>query len=197
MVGGGVVHCVMGGSKGPTALADTGAAARIARGSALMAVRQASFRRTARRYSQTPEDAEDALGRAVEILLSKAPDLEPGPLTAWMHVVTKREALTIGRSNRRTRRAVPPGGEPLDPDTLPSRDAEPGQRLEHRERVAEAAERLAALKPQERRALALFAAGCSYAEIQAITGWTYTKVNRCMAEGRAALRRMESERTAA
>jgi hypothetical protein len=32
------------------------------------------------------------------------------------------------------------------------------------------------LKPQERRALGLQAAGCSYAEIEAITGWTYTKV---------------------
>lgn len=163
-----------------------------------MAARQSSFRRTARRFSLTPEDADDALGRAVEILLSKAPELEPGPLTAWMHVVTKREALAIGRSNRRTRRAAGPGGaEPLDPDMLPSRHGEPDQLLEHRERVAKAAERLAALKPQERRALALFAAGCSYAEIQAITGWTYTKVNRCMAEGRAALRRVESERAAA
>ena len=26
--------------------------------------------------------------------------------------------------------------------------------------------------------------GYSYAEIQELTGWTYTKVNRCMAEGR-------------
>ncbi len=162
-----------------------------------MAARQSMFRRTARRFSQTPEDADDALGRAVEILLSKAPDLEPGPLTAWMHVVTKREALAIGRSRRRTRVAAGAAGEGLDPDALPSDRAGPDQLLEHRERVAEAAERLATLKPQERRALALFAAGCSYAEIQAITGWTYTKVNRCLAEGRAALRRTEAERAVA
>lgn len=185
-------------SKSPTAIAGTGAAARIARGAALMATRQAAFRRTALRFAPTPEDAEDALGRAVEILLSKAPELEPPALTAWMHVVTRREALAIGRARRRVRMAAAPaGGEPLDPDLLPSRSAGPEQLLEHRERVAEAAERLAALKPQERRAIALFGAGCSYAEIQAITGWTYTKVNRCLAEGRAALRRIDDERAAA
>ena len=164
-------------------------AARVTRGAALMTAHQAAFRRTARRFSLTSEDAEDALGRAVEILLSKAPELESRPLSAWMHVVTKREALALGRTRRRSRIATAAGSEPLDPDLLPSRHAGPDQLLEHRERVAEAAERLAALKPQERRALALFGAGCSYAEIQAITGWTYTKVNRCMAEGRAALRR--------
>ena len=59
--------------------------------------------------------------------------------------------------------------------------------------MAEAAALLAALKPQERRAIALQAAGCSYAEIQAITGWTYTKVNRCIAEGREALRQRQLE----
>ena len=37
-----------------------------------------------------------------------------------------------------------------------------------------------------RRALVLKAHGYSYAEIQQLCGWTYTKVNRCMAEGRKA-----------
>ena len=56
------------------------------------------------------------------------------------------------------------------------------------ERVAEAARALAALKPQERRAIVLQAQGYSYAEICTLCGWTYTKVNRCLAEGRAQLR---------
>jgi DNA-directed RNA polymerase specialized sigma24 family protein len=34
----------------------------------------------------------------------------------------------------------------------------------------------------------LLAAGLSYAEIGELCGWTYTKVNRCLAEGRVALR---------
>jgi DNA-directed RNA polymerase specialized sigma24 family protein len=33
------------------------------------------------------------------------------------------------------------------------------------------------------------ALGYSYREIAERQGWTYTKVNRCVAEGRAALRR--------
>jgi DNA-directed RNA polymerase specialized sigma24 family protein len=44
------------------------------------------------------------------------------------------------------------------------------------------------LKPAERRAIGLIAAGYSYAEVGEITGWSYTKINRCAAEGRAALR---------
>jgi hypothetical protein len=50
--------------------------------------------------------------------------------------------------------------------------------------VARSGEALRALKPQEIRALTLKAEGFSYAEIGEITGWTYTKINRCMAEGR-------------
>jgi DNA-directed RNA polymerase specialized sigma24 family protein len=34
----------------------------------------------------------------------------------------------------------------------------------------------------------LQAEGYSYAEICEMCGWTYTKVNRCLAEGRAKLR---------
>jgi trehalose 6-phosphate synthase len=48
--------------------------------------------------------------------------------------------------------------------------------------------RFAQLKQDERRALLLFALGYSYGEIAERCGWTYTKVNRCVNEGRAALR---------
>ncbi len=131
--------------------------------------------------------------RATEILLRKAPDLEPGRLAAWMHVVTRREALALGRERRRRFRSVwsdatVPSWAGADPESVPSQAPGPEQHLERRERVAAAGAQLAALKPQERRAIGLQAAGCSYAEIQAITGWTYTKVNRCLTEGREALR---------
>src|SRR6185503_6085639 len=39
---------------------------------------------------------------------------------------------------------------------------------------------------QEIRALVLRAEGYSYKQIQEVTGWTYTKVNRCLTEGRKA-----------
>jgi hypothetical protein len=69
-------------------------------------------------------------------------------------------------------------------ELIPADSPGPSERALRRERVTRSAEALAALKPQERRALALKAEGYSYAEIQAITGFSYTKVNRCMAEGR-------------
>jgi DNA-directed RNA polymerase specialized sigma24 family protein len=55
--------------------------------------------------------------------------------------------------------------------------------------VLEARERLAQLKPDERTALLLFGLGYSYHEIGERRGWSYTKVNRAITEGRAALRR--------
>ena len=50
--------------------------------------------------------------------------------------------------------------------------------------MARSAEALHGLKPQEVRALWLKALGHSYEQICEVTGWTYTKVNRCLAEGR-------------
>ena len=46
-------------------------------------------------------------------------------------------------------------------------------------------EALRALKPDEARALLLKAEGLSYQEIGRRFGWTYTKVNRSITEGRA------------
>ena len=145
-----------------------------------------SFLRTARRHSLCGEDAEDAYARATEILLAKGPFDQPARLPAWMHVVTRREAMRVRRSRERLLgggRVGTTGGDPgaLEP---PSPFPGPAERAERRERVAQSAAALAELKPQERRALALKAEGYSYAEIQALTGWTYTKVNRCIAEGR-------------
>ncbi|MGH2994297.1 MAG: RNA polymerase sigma factor [Solirubrobacterales bacterium] len=155
----------------------------------LIATHDASFRRTARRYSLCADDAEDAYARALEILLTKAPPCEPPRLTAWMHTVTKREAMAVRRSRERLLSGrVPPDwdGESGGVDSFAAERPGPAERAERRERVARSAEALAALKPQERRALLLKAEGYSYAEIQQLCGWTYTKVNRCMAEGRKA-----------
>ena len=45
-----------------------------------------------------------------------------------------------------------------------------------------------ALKRDERLALWLLGLGLSYAEVCELTGWTYTKLNRCATRGRARLR---------
>jgi DNA-directed RNA polymerase specialized sigma24 family protein len=42
-----------------------------------------ALRRTARRYSLCADDAEDALQRALEILLRKAPTSDQGELIRW------------------------------------------------------------------------------------------------------------------
>jgi len=47
-------------------------------------------------------------------------------------------------------------------------------------------EAMSRLKPQELRCLLLRADGYSYKQICEETGWTYTKVNRCVTEGRRA-----------
>jgi RNA polymerase sigma factor (sigma-70 family) len=156
----------------------------------LLALSEAAFRRTARRYSLCADDAEDAFQRALVILLTKAPQRPPPELIAWMQVVTRREALAVRRS--RERLLV---GNEIDPDALfPSERPGPAERAEGRERIGEAARALALLKPDERLAVALQAHGYSYAEICGLCGWTYTKVNRCLAEGRARLRRLRDAR---
>jgi RNA polymerase sigma factor (sigma-70 family) len=154
-----------------------------------LASSEAAVRRTARRYSQCADDAEDAYQRAVEILLTRSPPADPRHLAAWMQLVTRREALAVRRS--RERLLGPRGedhGESLDRIACDRPD--PQERLERRERAAEAIRLLFELKPQERRALVLQAHGYSYAEICKLCGWTYTKVNRCLAEGRARLREL-------
>ena len=144
------------------------------------------LRRVARRHSLCADDADDALQRASLILLTKAPSIDPGRLIAWMVVVTKHEAMAVRRGRERLLAALAPahGGDGRlngAPSTLPG----PGERLE---RLSEARAALAALKANERLAIVLQAQGYSYAEICERCGWTYTKVNRCLAEGRARLR---------
>jgi RNA polymerase sigma factor (sigma-70 family) len=151
----------------------------------LIAAHDRAFRRTARRHSICLDDAEDAYQRALEILLTKAPLDQPGRLAAWMHTVTKHEALAVRRARERLLGLPAPAGSERPPLELVVADRPgPAEAAERTERVARSAEALAALKPQERRALALKAEGYSYVEIRDRTGWTYTKVNRCMAEGR-------------
>jgi RNA polymerase sigma factor (sigma-70 family) len=138
---------------------------------------------TARRYSSTPEDAEDAYQRALEILLTKAPSTSDDDLVPWLKTVVKHEAWAL----RRQRERHTPPSEDGDVRVGASGEAATHERAERFERLRQGAEALERLKPQEVRALRLKAEGYSYREICEITGWTYTKVNRCLTEGRRAL----------
>jgi RNA polymerase sigma factor (sigma-70 family) len=154
---------------------------------------EAALRRTARRFSLCAEDADDAYQRALEILLTKAPTADPRELIRWTQTVTRHEALAVRRARERTLAAPAPGDGDDDeaPDwvqLIPSPRDGPADLAERRERVARTREALQTLKPQELRALTLLAEGYSYAEIGQITGWSYTKINRCLAEGRSRFR---------
>jgi RNA polymerase sigma factor (sigma-70 family) len=170
---------------------DAHAGERRDRATALLASHGPAFLRRARRFSLCADDADDAYQRAAEILLRKAPAIEPHRLVAWMQVVVGREALAVRRARQRALGTEPPRPPQEDPlERIAGEAPGPLELLERRHRLARATRLLARLKPQERRALVLQAQGYSYAEIQAITGWTYTKTNRCLAEGRARLRQL-------
>ena len=105
-----------------------------------------------------------------------------------MRVVVKHEALAV----RRGRAAV--SGEEVDLDAVPAvaqRSVE--ERFESSERVERSAEVMRQLKRDEARALMLKAEGLSYTEIGERLGWTYTKVNRCITEGRKRFMRLYEE----
>lgn len=157
---------------------------------------EATLRRSARRYSICADDAEDALQRALEILLRKAPSEDPRELIRWTQTVVKHEALAVRRERERI--LAGPAARQPEPDAedwvalIPSGADGPPERAERREAVSRSREALQSLKPQELRALTLLAEGYSYREIGEITGYSATKINRCLAEGRERFRRFIS-----
>jgi RNA polymerase sigma factor (sigma-70 family) len=134
---------------------------------------------TARRYSETAEDAEDAYQRGLEILLTKAPTTDESELLPWLRTVVRHEAFAIRRQRQRAALGV-------DDDLVDRGGVAPStdEQAERHERLRLGAEALGRLKPQEIRCLVLKAEGYSYKQICEETGWTYTKVNRCLTEGR-------------
>ena len=183
-----------------SAFADTGEVAEVEISDAarkraaveLIRNHERTLKRTARRYSFCEDDAEDAYQRSLEILLTKAPTVHQRDLIRWMQTVTKHEALAVRRHRERLVSSAPPGdASPEDHDwiqLIPSPHDGPEDLAERREKVARSREALSTLKPQELRALTLLAEGYSYREISGITGWTRTKINRCLAEGRQRFR---------
>ncbi len=147
----------------------------------------------ARRNCASREEAEEALQDAFAIFLDSFNPAGEAPPLAWLTLTLKRRCWAIYRRQRQIGElSVELGGvtESVSrPDLLGDPAERPDQLAEDAEDFAGMRSRLAALKPQEREALGLLAFGYSYREICELTGWTYTKVNRCLAEGRAALRR--------
>jgi RNA polymerase sigma factor (sigma-70 family) len=133
----------------------------------------------ARRNTRREADAADALQDAFAAFLA---DFDPGrgsPPLAWLTLALKRRCWRLNE-----RRAIET--EPLAlAEVLVGESLDPAPGVAARE---EARRRLGALKADERRAIVLHAAGYTYGEIGERCGWTATKVNRCLYEGRRALK---------
>lgn len=141
--------------------------------------------RTARRYSASSTDAEDAYQRSLEILLTKPPaGLAGSRLKAWMVTVVRNLAIDHARH------AGHIDERPFDDATAGWRheSATPEERLMDVEDFRFGKAALHLLNADQMRCLVLRADSLGYEEISEITGFSYAKVNRCLSEGRAALR---------
>jgi RNA polymerase sigma factor (sigma-70 family) len=158
----------------------------------LMREHGTQLRNQVRFHSLSTESAEEALADACIQFMRFWEGPRGIPALQWMLVVAKRCAWAISRKERRRASASEGlsfelGDSELErslPDTAP----DPAERTERSAELTEIAVLLEELKPDERTALILFGLGCSYAEIAERRGWTYSKVNRCIAEGRERVR---------
>jgi RNA polymerase sigma factor (sigma-70 family) len=156
--------------------ADT-AAGRVA---AVVARHERTLMRVARQASLCHDDALDAYQRGLEIFVRRVETVDPQTEVAWLKVVIRHEAMAIRRS-----RMESVTGDELDLDAIvPVGDRSVDDQIASCERVRRSAEALRSLKPDEAKALMMKAHGLSYEEIGARYGWSYTKVNRAVTEGR-------------
>jgi RNA polymerase sigma factor (sigma-70 family) len=147
----------------------------------------------ARRNAANEADAAEALHDGFVSFIEHFDPAGEAPALPWVTLTVKRRCWALYREAHLDRSAgqeVAPGseGSGFSLAGIPTKTAGPEEAIERAEYVFEARERLASLKPAERTALLLFGYGYSYCEIGEIAGWTYTKVNRAISEGRAALR---------
>lgn len=145
--------------------------------------------RTARLNSRLSQDAEDALGDACEQFLLHFEGESVAEGRYWMLFVVKRCAWAIPR--RRRQRSAVAEEVLVDPMRIDSAPAFGDDRLDPArlvDAVGDLAAALARLKSDDGRALLLLTAGYKLSEIASIQGWTYTKVKRCVYEGRRRLR---------
>jgi RNA polymerase sigma factor (sigma-70 family) len=144
----------------------------------------------ARRNALNETDAEEALQETFANFIRAFDPSGGAPPLAWLTLALKRQCWRQRREAHLELRAVESSERsPREAGFLiESLSAGPEGTEERVVKADEARFRLVQLKRDERRALVLKAAGYSYGEIGKRYGWTYTKVNRCLSEGRAALR---------
>jgi RNA polymerase sigma factor (sigma-70 family) len=145
----------------------------------------------ARRNCASVEDAEEALQDAFVLFIDHFDPAGKAPPLPWLTLTLKRRCWALYAERRR--RARPTGRLAA---ALAGRDRAPQEEYQLGEEARGLRRDLAALKPDERQALALLALGYSYREIGERCGWSRTKVNRCLVEGRARLRSLAAGREA-
>lgn len=148
--------------------------------------------RFARSIAGSREDGEDAVQQGC-LQFCRCYEGSGDPV-GWLFLTVKREALAIWRKKGRRREtslngfASQPNVE-VDLTAILESDGASVEEFVMRQDEARIVRMvLRRLKPDERRALWLLGLGHSYAEIQEVTGWSLTKINRCLAEGRATAR---------
>lgn len=163
------------------------------RGAVVMALGRApALIRYALRFSVSLADAEDAYQRAMEIALTKGPDLVDDDFMAWLHTVIRREALRIKETYQREQ---PHGDEEimsLAGSTISSReDTDPHRVYAWRERYRAIQDALSGLTDSQQTCLMLRSAGASHQEIEDITGYSARKIERAIVEARRRVREFE------
>jgi DNA-directed RNA polymerase specialized sigma24 family protein len=147
----------------------------------LFTERRDHLMRIARHNTRSEADADDAFQEAFVCFLTEYDPGRGSPALPWLTLALKRRCWRL--NERRN--------PPLDPWVLAEVVGVESVATDLADRVGERDEargRLAVLKPDERSAVVLHAAGFTYGEIGRRRGWTHTKVNRCLYEGRRALR---------
>jgi DNA-directed RNA polymerase specialized sigma24 family protein len=145
----------------------------------------------ARRGANSHHDAEDAVQDALTITVAICERIRRETAIAYIGTTAHHAALHL---TRQAARAVSLG-EPTTPAAsrhdliADARPTDPDSRLDM-------LAGLRALKRDEARALAARMLGYSYREIADGFGWSYTKTNRCISEGRARLRALLAADTA-
>lgn len=142
------------------------------------------------RNSPTIEDAEEALHDAFALFIRHFDPDSQAPPIAWLTLTLKRRCWATYRHQRLLPiQSLSGNSAPEQPVTDHSSQRPLHEFAESAHDAKHIRRAFAHLKPDEQHALSMLALGYSYKEIAKHTGWTYTKVNRCITEGRARLRR--------
>ena len=138
----------------------------------------------ARRGANSHHDAEDAVQDALTITVAICERIRRETAIAYIGTAAHHAALQLTRQAARAVSLDEPTTAASRHDLIAdARTTDPDSRLDM-------LAGLRALKRDEARALAARMLGYSYREIADGFGWSHTKTNRCITEGRARLREL-------